>query len=467
MEKLPSLDNIHKLSDMDLGYFLGDLRAKLGDSQQEVARPVNIDRATISRWETGKTKPPLGYIAFLIQQWVKRKDDSEVIKAHFLQQINQAIRAWYSEEVNNLSNWSELDKLAAELVKEKPICQESPIGAVAPSSPCYIERQIDKEVLKAIQQIGGVTFTIEGPSFVGKSSLVMRLGAVAQDELKKKIVILRMGEVLGPQDVQQNVSFYRRFCHSLSNKLKIPENTAFYWNVPLTEPERCTTYLSDYILPKIDTSFQSLVIVLEGMELLFETAICNHFSRMLRGWTDERALSETSIWRKLDLVLVTSTEPYLFIENFHGSPFNVGLRHHLSDFEEEHIVELNKRYNSPLEKKDIDKLMTCVGGHPYLVRQTFYWLSKGATLKNILQRAVNDHNGPFDSHLRELMKKIKKGFYQNIEIELCKAFNNQITDELMFHRLRGAGLVKREDDCIKPRCKLYQEYFQKRLHCSE
>lgn len=344
-------------------------------------------------------------------------------------------------------------------------CLEPPEGAVHPHSPCYIERPVDQQVLTAIKKTG-VTLTIEGPSFVGKSSLLMRLASVAQNELNKKVVILRLGDILGTSQMENNVSFYRRFCYSLSSKLNIRENTAFYWDVPLTDPERCTAYISDYILPRIDASIQSLVIALEGMELLFETEVCDQFSRMLRGWTDERAFSGASIWRKVDLVLVTSTEPYLFIENFHGSPFNVGLRHHLSDFEREHLLELNERHISPLEEGKIDDLMNCIGGHPYLVRQTFYWLSKGATLEQILKIAKNDHNGPFDSHLRGLMKKVKRGFDQNIETELCKAIDNQLSDELMFQRLRGAGLIKREDGRIKPRCKLYKEYFKERLKCN-
>ena len=40
----------------------------------------------------------------------------------------------------------------------------------------------------------------------------------------------------------------------------------------------------------------------------------------------------SSVWRQLDLALVTSTEPYQLIANLNQSPFNVGQVIELADF---------------------------------------------------------------------------------------------------------------------------------------
>jgi hypothetical protein len=41
---------------------------------------------------------------------------------------------------------------------------------------------------------------------------------------------------------------------------------------------------------------------------------------------------------------------------------------------------------------------------------------------------------------------------------------NTCADDLVFFRLRGAGLVKREGRAVVPRCQLYAIYFREHLH---
>jgi hypothetical protein len=38
-----------------------------------------------------------------------------------------------------------------------------------------------------------------------------------------------------------------------------------------------------------------------------------------------------------------------------------------------------------------------------------------------------------------------------------------LTDENLYWRLRGAGLVKRVGTAVRPRCRLYAEYFRNRI----
>ena len=65
----------------------------------------------------------------------------------------------------------------------------------------------------------------------------------------------------------------------------------------------------------------------------FQADFLYDFFGMLRSWHNARANPmKKKTWKILDLVLVTSTEPYLFIERDHESPFNVGETLTLSDF---------------------------------------------------------------------------------------------------------------------------------------
>jgi hypothetical protein len=56
-------------------------------------------------------------------------------------------------------------------------------------------------------------------------------------------------------------------------------------------------------------------VVNQVVAALVDTSFRLDFFSMLRSWHNSRANITTSIWKQLDLVLVTSTEPYQLIEN--------------------------------------------------------------------------------------------------------------------------------------------------------
>jgi hypothetical protein len=75
---------------------------------------------------------------------------------------------------------------------------------------------------------------------------------------------------------------------------------------------------------------------------------------MLRSWHNRRA--QGGDWTRLNLALVTSTEPYQFIADLNQSPFNVGMVIELSDFSPDQVTELNGRHGEPLQEKEMEKL---------------------------------------------------------------------------------------------------------------
>src|SRR5439155_16111942 len=118
---------------------------------------------------------------------------------------------------------------------------------------------------------------------------------------------------------------------------------------------------------------------------------------MLRSWHNER--SANSVWRQLDLVLVTSTEPYQLIDNMNQSPFNVGEVIEIADFTPAQIADLNARHGSPLTAADVQRLAALVGGHPYLARKALYGVAIGhIAAAQLFQDATSDHS-PFAIHL--------------------------------------------------------------------
>ena len=186
---------------------------------------------------------------------------------------------------------------------------------------------------------------------------------------------------------------------------------------------------------------------------------------MLRSWHGLRANPLRRGWKKLDIVLSTSTEPQFFIERPHESPFNVGVVLPLEDFQPDEVLRLNALHPRPLDESAIHRLYTLIGGHPYLTRKALYVLASSTpscTLDELFADASEDA-GPFGDHLRYYLFRLQR------KPELISALRQVIDrrgggDELLIHRLEAAGLVRRERNHVVVRCELYARYFRERLH---
>ena len=144
------------------------------------------------------------------------------------------------------------------------------------------------------------------------------------------------------------------------------------------------------------------------------------------------------------------------------SPFNVGLRLYLEDFDEIQVRDLNRRHGSPVQESGLPQLMTLLNGHPYLTRKALYTLvTKGWAWADLTRVAAADR-GPFGDHLRRqywLLRDapdLREALKEIIRRERC-------ADEMAFFRLLRAGLVKGSGDKCKCRCGLYKMYFEGKL----
>jgi hypothetical protein len=182
---------------------------------------------------------------------------------------------------------------------------------------------------------------------------------------------------------------------------------------------------------------------------------------LLRSWHNKRAIQ--AIWDKLDLILVISTEPNLLIKDLHQSPFNVGARILLEDFDARQVAELNQRYQSPLHDRDLSALIELLDGHPYLTSRALYRLLTESMAWSDLRQIASKDRGPFGDHLHRYIwmlrdePQLRDALRQVMQRQRCP-------DELSFYRLQQAGLIKGADErSCRFRCALYQEYLKDKL----
>jgi Predicted ATPase (AAA+ superfamily) len=333
----------------------------------------------------------------------------------------------------------------------------SPEGTMPHQSPFYVERETDREAVNALNEIQGVTITIKGPRQMGKSSLLNRLLVNGKEkEMRTAFIDFQLIEnaAMANADV-----FYQQFCNLLSWEYDVEDRTEEYWKTPLGHVQKTTNYLQRHLLKEIKDV--QILLAMDEVERMFGSPFRSDFFSMLRSWHNNRARGGD--WIRLNIALVTSTEPYQFIADLNQSPFNVGQVVELADFTLEQVGDLNRRHHNPLTEAQVKQIFDLLGGHPYLTRRALYLVaSQRDTFAEMLEKACED-NGPFGDHLRNYLfrmggqEKAKAALMQVIKYQRCP-------DEHIFFQLRGAGLVKSVGDKVIPRNQLYADYFGKRLN---
>ena len=358
------------------------------------------------------------------------------------------------ESKSQLIQTSDPEPLPQPLPQAQPLTLEMPEGTMDTQSEFYIERPSDAVAQNAIGR-QGVTITIKGPRQMGKSSLLIRTVAAAA-KAGKRVAFLDF-QLVDKMSLTNADRFFRQFCSWLTDELELEDRVEEHWKAPLGNSQCCTRYMSRHLLKQVGGP---LVLAMDEVESIFDTDFRSDFFSMLRSWHNNRAIAPD--WKQLDLVLVTSTEPYQLIDNLNQSPFNVGAVIELTDFTRAQVANLNRRHGSPLTSDAEQQLMELLDGHPYLVRRALYLVaSERMSVAELFANATHDR-GPFGDHLRYHLfrmhdkQELVEGLRKVIKYQTCQ-------DEHVFFRLRGAGLVRRDGRAVVPRCQLYADYFKEHL----
>jgi len=332
-----------------------------------------------------------------------------------------------------------------------------PSGAVRLRSEFYIKRETDELLSRELTKPFGTTTTIRAPRQTGKSSLLIRGVAQAQNN-GSRIALIDLQPI---EDIylESLDSFLRYFAELVVTKLRLdPAEVEKGWRSSLGASDKMTYLMEGYILPEIGAN---IVLAIDEADRLLRTNFHDTFFGLLRYWHNNRAMNE--LWERLDIIMAISTEPHLLISDVTQSPFNVGLKIRLQDFNELQVRELNQRHRSPLREDEVGPFMSFLNGHPYLTRKALYTMvTSGMGWLRLMKVAVTDQS-PFGDHLRRYLWLISQ------QPELRNALKQIILrgkcpDEVSFYRLLRSGLIKGEDSkSCTCRCKLYEVYLKDRL----
>lgn len=332
---------------------------------------------------------------------------------------------------------------------------EAPRGAVRIKSEFYIERDGDDDIRR--QVLGaGTTTTILASRQMGKTSLLVR-GVREAREAKQQVVYIDFQRV-NRTYLDSLDNLLRYFADEISARLHLEtDKVDDVWSSSRGSQDKLTTFMETHVLPKADAP---LLLAIDEADRLLERPYKTDFFGLLRAWDSSRAYDE--LWERLNIALVIATEPHLLITDVSQSPFNVGLRIQLRDFDEAQVADLNERHGSPVKPNELPDLMRLLGGHPFLTRQGLYTMvDQKLSWKEFADIAPTE-DGPFGSHLRTyvLLLSQRPELVSGMQEVLLK---NSCADEMLLYRLSSAGLVKEVDGQCIPRSELYAEYLGARL----
>ncbi len=311
---------------------------------------------------------------------------------------------------------------------------------------------IESDCYETILQPGAL-IRIKAPRQMGKTSLLTRVLHHAE-ERGYKTANLNF-QAADAESFTSLDKFLQWFCDSITDRLKLTNNLAEYWQGVRGSKSKCINYFEKYLLSTISSP---VVLGLDEVDQVFQyPSLAADFFGLLRVW-HEMSKNE-DIWKKLRLVIVHSKEVYIPL-NINQSPFNVGLPIELPELNQSQVQDLVQRHKLDWSIAEVTQLMAMVGGHPYLVRRSLYEIARQTmSLAQLLQTAPTQA-GMFSDHLRRHRVNLQED--AKLEAALKQVVTSpqpvRIETGLAF-KLRSMGLVKFQDNDVMPLCDLYRIYF--------
>ncbi len=429
---------------------------------EQLATLANLSRKTLYRWVNGEVEHPRHWYQIVSLAKALRLNIDEVnqllwaTKNPGFQELKALARYEYEHELLDafLAAEAETGAIPRPQARFEPWASlEAPAGAMRPDSPFYIERLADNQ-LRDLLAGQGTTTTIQAGRQTGKTSLLIHAMHATRSEQRRDIYL--DFQLIDEASLHDLSSFLRFLSEAIAEQLDLDwELVDGYWQAARNLTQTFNRFLQREVLQRFD---QQILLAIDEADMLLDAEYKKHFFALLRAWDSRRAFDAS--WRKLTLVMVISTHPYLLIDDVHLSPFNVGLNIQLKDFTPEQVADLNQRHGNPLTPAEIPTLMDLVGGHPYLVRQAFYTLVSEDLSLPELNAVASSPEGPFGKHLL---------FYQHslrnkppLMEALLQVISEQVAPaEPLLERLAAVGLIRQEHGKWIPRCGLYEQFFRR------
>lgn len=359
------------------------------------------------------------------------------------------------------------ERLVAELVSaiteppkqetDEAIRLEAVGGAVPPGSPFYVRRDCDGIMMQALDARETILL-VKGARQIGKTSLLAQ-GTKHTRDSGFRVAVTDFQKFNNAQ-INSDESFYRLLAATFARQLKFNYDFAANWDPIFGANLNMENFLRDML----DARNEPLVWFMDEVDKLFTASFASDFFGLVRSWHNSRSTEPGGPWDKLTVVIAYATEAHLFIQDVNQSPFNVGRKIPLGDFNLQQTIDLNARYGGPLGSyAETETLFGLISGQPFLTRCALDALAtKQETLSSLLKRATADE-GPFNDHLKRMLISVTS-LPEVTEYVRSVLAGTAIPQQDTYYRLLSAGIVQQDTEGrVVFRCELYRAYLERMM----
>ncbi len=356
------------------------------------------------------------------------------------------------------------ERLVAELVSAitEPLrpCSEGlrlePVGgAVPPDSPFYVRRACDSEFLHALDGQESILL-VKGARQIGKTSLLAQ-GAKRSRESGRRVVVTDF-QKFNTAQMNSDEAFYRLLAATIDRQVKFQYDFKENWD----EIFGANLNMENFLRDLLDGADQPLVWYMDEVDKLFAAPFASDFFGLVRSWHNSRSTEPDGPWSNLTVVIAYATEAHLFIQDLNQSPFNVGRRLNLEDFNIQQTIDLNARYGGPLASySDTETLHALIGGQPFLTRCALDALATGRESLATLMANADADEGPFNDHLKRILISVSRLPEVREYVSAVLLGNAQPNQDSYFRLVSAGVLCQNEFGKVVFRCELYRRYLKR------
>lgn len=344
-------------------------------------------------------------------------------------------------------------------------------GTVQAGDGVYIPRQADEELLALCEQ--SVFAYVLTSRQMGKSSLMVRtVERLAGEEIQSVVIDLTqlgVGLTAG--------QWYLGLLSIVEDTLMLDTDVVDWWeqNSHLGFTQRLTQFFEKVLLVEVTSP---VVIFIDEIDTTLSLDFTDDFFAAIRYLYVARA--QNSEFQRLSFVLIGVATPGDLIRDGKRTPFNIGQRVDLTDFTFEEALPLAEGLGAKIEPAQqllrqqlLKYVLEWTGGHPYLTQRLCSIISdrdkdswSPQEVKQVVSstflgsRSKQDNNLQF---VRDMLTKRApdKDRVLSVYREICLAKNSVVDEEqsLIKSHLKLSGVVRREDNALRVRNRIYQEAF--------
>lgn len=346
-------------------------------------------------------------------------------------------------------------------------------GTVQAGSGIYIERDADRELLKACRE-GRFAYILTARQ-MGKSSLMVNTARRLKDTGVQPVIVdlTELGVQVSARE------WYLGLLVRIASQLGLDVELLQWWraHASLGRTQRLSLFFQELVLPRVEGR---LVIFVDEIDSTLALDFTDDFFAAVRYLYNARSTAPQL--RRLSFVLIGVAHPSDLIDDAKRTPFNIGRRIDLTDFTREEVDPFamgltGENGSAPEDSQQaatLEEILAWTGGHPYLTQRLCFEVAgrtgTGVPVNAVVRNTFLGENSDKDNNLQFVHDMLTRRAPLGYQEEVLSAYRTvrfgrrPVRDEepsLINSHLKLSGIVKREGRELRVRNRIYERVFDR------